>query len=95
MLWASALALGMLALVQGYRLSDGPGVAQAEMVARSGSLSVLTADGGNEDVLVVLDDRAETLSVYRTDARNGVQLMQTLSLPTVFTEARARSLGRP
>lgn len=97
MLWASAIALGLLALVQGVRLADLPGMseARAEMVSRTGSLSVLTADGGNEDVLVILDERTETMSVYRTDARGGVQLLQTLSLPTVFTEARARTLGRP
>ncbi|GJQ30546.1 MAG: hypothetical protein HBSAPP03_24300 [Phycisphaerae bacterium] len=95
MLWASAIALGLLALVQGVRVADWPGEARAEMVARSGVVTVMTADGGNDDVLLVLDERAETVSIYKTDTRNGVQHVQTLSLPTLFTEARARALGRP
>jgi hypothetical protein len=56
---------------------------------------VLTAGAGNEDVLVVLDERNERLMVYRTDARQGVQLMQQIPLQELFAEARARSLGAP
>ncbi|CAG1002112.1 hypothetical protein PHYC_02969 [Phycisphaerales bacterium] len=96
-LWISAFALGALALVQGVRLADplGPGVANAEMVSRAGSLSMLTADGGREDVLVILDERSETLMVYRTDTKEGLQLLQRLPLQQLFTEARARTLGKP
>lgn len=94
-LWLSAFALGVLALVQGVRLTGSSGVANAEMVSRAGSLSMLTADGGREDVLVILDERSETLMVYRTDTKEGVQLLQRLPLQQLFTEARARTLGKP
>lgn len=68
--------------------------AQAGMVSSSGQLTVLTAEASNEDLLVVLDGRGEDLYVYRTDARNGMQLFQKLAVPQLFAEARAKNLGR-
>jgi len=68
--------------------------AQAGMVSSSGQLTVLTAEASNEDLLIVLDGRGEDLYVYRTDARNGMQLFQKLSVPQLFSEARAKNLGR-
>lgn len=68
--------------------------AQAGMVSSSGQLTVLTAEASNEDLLVVLDGRGEDLYVYRTDARNGMQLFQKLAVPQLFSEARAKNLGR-
>jgi len=68
--------------------------AQAGMVSSSGQLTVLTAEASNEDLLIVLDGRGEDLYVYRTDARNGMQLFQKLAVPQLFSEARAKNLGR-
>jgi hypothetical protein len=68
--------------------------AQAGMVSSSGQLTVLTAEASNEDLLVILDGRGEDLYVYRTDARNGMQLFQKLAVPQLFSEARAKNLGR-
>lgn len=98
----TAVILGGVALLQVLRFNGvgvrGPaedGLARAEMVTTSGSLTLMTAGAGNEDVLVALDQRSEILYVYRTDTRHGVQLMQTLPLQQLFSEARARTLGRP
>ena len=68
--------------------------AQAGMVSSSGQLTVLTAEASNEDLLILLDGRGEDLYVYRTDARNGMQLFQKLAVPQLFSEARAKNLGR-
>ncbi len=70
------------------------GSARAGMVASSGSYTMLTAESGNEDVLVVLDSRNENLLVYRTTAQEGVQLMQRHGLAQIFADAKGRWLGR-
>lgn len=71
------------------------GMAQAdELVSQTGGLTVLSTDGGNEDILVVLDGRNEEMFVYRTDVNAGIQLLQRYTIPQLFSDARARSLGR-
>lgn len=87
----AAVLLAALLAVQMWR----PAPAEGAVVSRAGGLTVLTCDAGNEDILVILDERNEWLNVYRTDGRLGVQLLQRLPLPDLFAEARARSLGRP
>jgi|GEM_PF-5898684 len=90
-LWVLA---GVLAALIGLHLLR-PAPVNAAVVSRIGGLTVLTASAGNEDVLVILDERNEALFTYRTDARQGVQLMQRIPLGELFAEARARSLGGP
>lgn len=90
-----AAFLTLLTLVQAFRLHDAEPQARAELVSRAGSVTALTANAGNEEILVVLDDRSEILLVYRTDTRNGVQQLARLPLQALFTDARARALGRP
>ncbi len=94
-LWVSALVLLGLVVAQGLLNLRSPlaGEAEGALVSTVGPLTVLTAEGTNEDLLLVLDNRSEQLFVYRTDPRTGVQLHQRLSVPQLFTEARARSLG--
>jgi len=98
-LWASALVLFALVLIQAQPIWGlqpfGNSEAQAGMVASSGAFTILTADSGNEDVVVLLDGRNEMLYVYRTDMRSGVQLFQRVPVAQVFADARARSVGRP
>jgi hypothetical protein len=94
----NALLLGVAAVLAGLaavELLRPIDPAQAAVVSRAGGLTVLTADAGNEDVVVMLDERSEGLLVYRTDGRLGVQLMQKIPIGQLFTEARARSLGKP
>lgn len=90
-----AAFLTLLTLVQVFRLHDAEPAAHAELVTRAGFLTALTANAGNEEILVVLDDRSEILLVYRTDPRSGVQQAARLPLQALFTDARARALGRP
>ena len=72
----------------------GGSSAHAGMVSQAGQHTIMTADAGNEDLLLMLDERSEELLVYRTDANKGVQLFQRLRLPEVFIDARARATGR-
>lgn len=91
----SVLAAGLAGLL-GVEIARPPGnTAEAGMVSQAGGLTVMTADAGNEDVLVVLDERNEALFTYRTDSRLGIELMQKIPLQQLFAEARARSLGTP
>jgi hypothetical protein len=94
-LWASAFVLFALILIQAQPLiaQQGAfrGTAQAAgMVSQVGPLTVMTADAGSDDVLLVLEGRSEDLYVYRSD-RNGVQLQQRLSIPKLFTDAKMMS----
>jgi hypothetical protein len=97
-LWGSAFILMALVLIQAQNLVGmqpfgNANEAEAGMVSQVGTLTVLTADAGNDDVLVVLDGRSEEVYVYRTD-RNGIQLHQRLNIPKLFQDAKANSLGR-
>lgn len=91
-LWASAFVLAALTLTQASRLTGEP--AHAEMVAASGIYTALTAEAVNDDALLVLDGRSEQLLVYRTQNRSAMELIQTYSLPRLFSDARQRALGR-
>ncbi|TVQ64960.1 MAG: hypothetical protein EA379_00535 [Phycisphaerales bacterium] len=66
-------------------------------VSQVAGLSILTASSGdNEDVLCILDTRAEKLLVYSVVNRNSVELQQAVDLGAVFTEARAATgVGAP
>ncbi len=91
-LWISAL---VLATLLGVQLLRPAGQAHAEVVSRAGSFVGLTAEAGNEEVLVVLDERSETVMVYRTDLRQGILLMQKVPLEQLFRDARTKSAGTP
>ncbi|MFO0857387.1 MAG: hypothetical protein U0640_08545 [Phycisphaerales bacterium] len=62
-------------------------------VSQTGGLTVLTSEAGNEDLLVLLDSRNEELFVYKTDLKQGSQLLQRYPVAQLFTDARARSVG--
>jgi hypothetical protein len=98
MLWTAAAALASLLVLQiitgAPPIGGSGGSAHAGMVGQAGQHTILSADASNEDVLLVLDGRNEELMVYRTDATKGIQIYQRLSLPQVFTDARARGSGR-
>lgn len=92
-LWVSAGVLAALIVVQGAGLLDAP--AQAEMAITSGSYTMVTTDGGNDEILAVVDSRQESLMIYRSFSNNRVQLLDRENLATLFERARARALGRP
>lgn len=90
-LWFSAAALTVLILAQASGLLDAP--ARAEMVASTGGVTMMTTRSSNLEPLIVVDDRTETLFVYKTE--QGVcELWARESLPKLFDNARARVMGR-
>jgi hypothetical protein len=94
-LWASAFVLFAMVLIQSQPLFAQPfgdHAARAGMVSQVGQLTVMTADAGGDDVLLVLEGRSEELFVYRTD-RNGIQLQQRMQVPKLFQDAKALSTG--
>ncbi|TVQ29955.1 MAG: hypothetical protein EA376_14325 [Phycisphaeraceae bacterium] len=95
LLWTSAFLIMAMILTQAARLGAGS-PALAGNVATIGDLTVLTADAGDsEDILMVLDRRTETLLIYGARDRRDVELHQTYDLSRVFSDARGASgLGR-
>src|SRR5262245_26569139 len=80
----SAVVLGALLLVQVARLGLLP-AARAEMVSEVGDFAVMTTSGGNDEVLLVLDNRSEDLSVYRVENQSALELYQRVNLHRIFT----------
>lgn len=91
-LWVSAGVLALLVVVQAGRVL-GP-AASAEMVARVGSYTVLTADAGTEDAVLVLDGRKELLLVYQMENQTALDLYKKYELPRLFQDARGAAPGR-
>ncbi len=93
-LWASAFILIALILTQA--ASRHPGnAALAGDAANVADLAVLTASAGtDEDVLCILDQRNETLSVFGVEQGRSVQLLQVQDLRQAFTQARNTAAGR-
>lgn len=92
-LWVSAGVLAALIVVQGAGILDTP--AHAEMTSASGSYTMMTTDGGNDELLFVVDSGQESLLVYKTDRSQGMQLLEREDLAGLFARARARAMGRP
>ena len=92
-LWVSAGVLASLIVVQGAGLLDSP--AQAEMSSSSGAYTMMTTDGGTEQILVMVDSSQESLMVYRSDRNQGLQLLEREDLRGLFERSRARTFGRP
>ncbi|MCC6285420.1 MAG: hypothetical protein IT439_08985 [Phycisphaerales bacterium] len=90
-LWASAFVIGALVLSQSGRMVGS--TARAEMVSQTGAYTVLTVDGGTNNVLVILDKRSEELFVYNANSQSTVQLETRLPLPKLFTDARQKAKG--
>jgi hypothetical protein len=90
LLWTTAAVLAALTLVQLGRTSIGS-TARAEMVSQTGDFTLMTTNGGNDDVIAVIDNRGEDLTIYRVDNQSALELYQRIGLQQVFTNARARS----
>ncbi len=91
-LWASAIVVLALILTQAGRGAAGS-IAKAEMVHGTGGYTIMTADGGTDDVLLVLDNRNEELFVYQVANQRSVDLKERLSLTKLFADARAAAGG--
>lgn len=69
-------------------------IASAGQVSQVGGFTIMTSDANTEDILLLLDGRNEQLSVYRNENNNTVQLYQKVSLPRLFSDAKAREQGK-
>ncbi|MFI4871162.1 MAG: hypothetical protein ACIAQ0_08805 [Phycisphaerales bacterium JB058] len=95
-LWVTAIALTALVVLQLGRGASAPFEQQAlaEMVASVGDYSIMTTDGGNEELLFVLDNRNEQLMVYKVDQQRSMVLLAREELDGVFAAARSKLGGR-
>lgn len=91
-MWISAGVMAALVIVQGAGLLDQ--TARAEMTASIGGYTIMTTDGGSNEVGMVIDARNEVLLVYAVKNRREVRLENRLSLPELFTRARLQA-GHP
>ncbi len=94
-LTVSAALLAGLILLRVGGLSGPLGVspATAEMSSASGSYKVLTTQSGSEELLYMIDERAEQLHVYRVRQTSAVDLVAREDLRRMFIAARAAALG--
>lgn len=96
---ASALVIAALILFQAGRTGDSspvaPSAALAEMAAVSGGYAAMTTQGqsSSEELLYVLDQRAERLMVYRVENQRDIVLQRSEDLARVFSQARAAAGG--
>lgn len=92
LLWASAFVLAGLVILAAGRPLVEP--ATADMVVSQGAHTMMTADAGNDEILLILNNRNETLTIYRVVNQNSVELFRRYDLPQMFSDARARATGR-
>lgn len=102
------MTVGLLVLVV-FVLSRVVGVmdtpAYAEMAVSENGYTMMTTDGGADEVLVVVDSREEMILVYRvsagaagsggTNIAGGLELLERESLSGLFQRARAQAIGGP
>ena len=93
--WVGCAIVAFLAIIALRLGPSGASVAHAEMVVDKNGYTMMTTDGGNDEVLVVVDSRAEMVMVYRVSPQGGLDLLDREPLSELFTRARAQSLGRP
>ena len=89
LLWCGVAALGVMVLGDWLRTWE----ARADVVAAGGEFAALTSDTGSEDILVVLDQRAEQLLVYGVRNQNAIEFRGRQSLSELFLEGR-RAAGK-
>lgn len=91
-LWLAAAVLAVLAMWLGGR-SLAPQPSWADVAAQSGDYAALTVDSGVDDLLVVLDQRTESLMVYHVKNQTSLEFRGREDVRDLFTQAR-RSAGR-
>lgn len=88
-LWVSSGVLAALIVVQGAGLLDRP--ARAEMTTNKSGYAMMTTNGGDQEILVVIDDRNEALMVYQVENRDRLILQDRENLPELFLRARVQA----
>ena len=92
-LWASAAGLTAIIMLASTGAFDR--TARAEMTAAVGGYNTLTTDGGTDEVLVITDDRTESLMVYQVLSGKKFELLAKHELPELFRDARVQFVGQP
>lgn len=67
----------------------------AGVVSSSNEFTLLTADAGSDDVLLVLDGRAETLFAYRVVNQTRLDMVRRWDVKALFTEGKSAGAARP
>ncbi len=97
-LLATAAVAGVLLVVQAAarvpQIGTGGSGSRAGMVSQSGPFTVMSSEAGNEDIVVVVDNRNEQLMVYKVENGQSLQMYQKLALPRLFMDAKARAAGK-
>ena len=95
-LWASAMVILALVILQAGRLGAGR-QAMADVISVDDTVLLTSEVDGTEDILTVLDSRTDTLLVYGVVNRNTIELRETVNLAELFQSARgpAGPGGRP
>jgi len=89
-----ALVLVIFVLSRVSMVTGSP--ALAEITTRDGAYTMMTTDGGSDEILVLVDSREEMISVYRVNQTgNGLDLIERESLSGLFSRARAQAMGGP
>ena len=86
----------VLAALMVVRLSmlTAPAQAASDVVSQAGDYTVLTLGADNDDVLIVLDGRNETLSAYRVKNKTSIELLEARELKAIFLEGRRIGPGK-
>lgn len=95
-LWASALVILALVILQAGRLGAGA-QARAEVIDIGDTVLLTAFVEANDSVLVILDSRNDTLLVYSVVNRNTLVLREARNAAELFNEVRGGTLpgGRP
>jgi len=88
----TAMALLFLLIV---RVSMLVAPAQAaDVVSQAGEYTILSLGADNDDVVIVLDGRNETLAAYRVKNKNSLDLVEARELKSIFLECRRIGAGK-
>lgn len=93
--FALVVLAGVLLLLIGVRLSShaNPAVA-ADVVSQVGDYTVLTLGADNDDIMLVLDGRSETLTAYRVKNKSTLELIENYQMKTIINECRRLGAGK-
>ena len=95
-MWISAIVLGIVLAFQMFGFPERPAqaVPSAADVASSGEFTMLTLPANNEDLLMVLDGRNETLFVYHVRNKSAFELRTGGDLKALFNTGRLKGPGK-
>lgn len=105
---ASAIILFALIMVQAGRAAGGgvpttdrardaafaASMSMSDVVSRVGDFTLMSFDGGNDDVVLVLDGHAEELFAYSIENQKTVKLLARYKLADIFRQAAALGAGQ-